>query len=126
MQTLADGDPYCSVLNKMTGVSKLSKLKGSEAAIVDYVAAINTGSKDPLQKVTIRTRHPRYPQIGDKFSSRHGQKGVCSQLWPDVDMPFSAVTGMRPDIIINPHAFPSRMTIGMLLESMAAKVDLIS
>lgn len=120
-QTLTEGDPYCSVVNKMTGQSKISKLKGSEAAIVDYVAAINTGSKDPLQKVTIRTRHPRYPQIGDKFSSRHGQKGVCSQLWPDVDMPFSAVTGMRPDIIINPHAFPSRMTIGMLLESMAAK-----
>ncbi|KAG0595859.1 hypothetical protein M758_UG204100 [Ceratodon purpureus] len=120
-QTLTEGDPYCSVVNKMTGATKISKLKGSEAAIVDYVAAVKTGSKDPLQKVTIRTRHPRYPQIGDKFSSRHGQKGVCSQLWPDVDMPFSTMTGMRPDIIINPHAFPSRMTIGMLLESMAAK-----
>ncbi|KAI5331055.1 hypothetical protein L3X38_021181 [Prunus dulcis] len=57
-----------------------------------------------------------------KFSSRHGQKGVCSQLWPDIDIPFSEVTGMCPDLIINPHAFPLKMAIGMLLESIAAKV----
>ncbi|KAL6569795.1 DNA-directed RNA polymerase I subunit RPA2 [Orobanche minor] len=75
----------------------------------------------PSSMANIRLRHPRNPVIGDKFSSRHGQKGVCSQLWPDTDMPFSGVTGMRPDLIINPHAFPSRMTIGMLLESIAAK-----
>lgn len=51
VQSLVEGDPYCSVLNKMSGMTKISKLKGSEAAIVDYVAAISTGSKDPLQKV---------------------------------------------------------------------------
>jgi DNA-directed RNA polymerase I subunit RPA2 len=72
-------------------------------------------------QANIRLRRVRNPIIGDKFSSRHGQKGVCSQLWPDIDMPFSANTGMRPDLIINPHAFPSRMTIAMLLESIAAK-----
>ncbi|XP_042014422.1 DNA-directed RNA polymerase I subunit 2-like [Salvia splendens] len=119
-QSIGPGDPYCSVYNEVTSSVSTNKLKGSDHAYVDYVA-VDSKNKKHLQKANIRFRHPRNPVIGDKFSSRHGQKGVCSQLWQDTDMPFSGATGMRPDLIINPHAFPSRMTIAMLLESIAAK-----
>ncbi|KAI3416630.1 uncharacterized protein J3R85_015253 [Psidium guajava] len=120
-QMIHPNEPYCSIYNEVTNTTKNQLHKGSESVIVDYVA-VDVKNKKSLQKANIRFRHPRNPVIGDKFSSRHGQKGVCSQLWPDVDMPFSGITGMRPDLIINPHAFPSRMTIAMLLESIAAKV----
>ncbi|KAJ9565718.1 hypothetical protein OSB04_001684 [Centaurea solstitialis] len=119
-QPIKPGEPYYSTYNEVTGRPSDERLKGSEPATIDYVA-VDGKTKKPLKKANIRLRRGRKPIIGDKFSSRHGQKGVCSQLWPDVDMPFSAVTGMRPDLIINPHAFPSRMTIAMLLESIAAK-----
>jgi len=73
-----------------------------------------------IRKVSIKLRFQRNPVVGDNFSSRHGQKGVMSVLWPQADMPFTE-SGMCPDILINPHAFPSRMTIGMMVESMAGK-----
>lgn len=120
-QMVRPTEPYCSIYDEVTSSTKCYSLKGSEPAIVDYVAVDVKNDKHQIQKANIRFRRSRNPVIGDKFSSRHGQKGVCSQLWPDIDMPFSGVTGMRPDLIINPHAFPSRMTIAMLLESVAAK-----
>jgi DNA-directed RNA polymerase I subunit RPA2 len=103
------------------GQTHFMKYKDSEEAYVDSVRILGseTGT-EPGQFISIRFRVPRKPMIGDKFSSRHGQKGVCSQLWPAVDMPFSE-SGIQPDIIINPHAFPSRMTIGMFIESLAGK-----
>ncbi|CAH9058115.1 unnamed protein product [Cuscuta europaea] len=119
-QRISPNESYCSIFNQITSHSQDIKLKGTETVVVDYVA-VDAKTKSSIQKANIRFRRSRNPVIGDKFSSRHGQKGVCSQLWPDIDMPFSGVTGMRPDLIINPHAFPSRMTIAMLLESIAAK-----
>ncbi|KAF9266268.1 DNA-directed RNA polymerase I polypeptide 2 [Marasmius fiardii PR-910] len=118
---LHPGDPLAAYVDDVTDKTKFIKYKGDEIAYVDKVRLIGDESGDgELQKVQITLRISRAPVIGDKFSSRHGQKGVCSQKWPAIDMPFSE-SGMQPDVIINPHAFPSRMTIGMLVESMAGK-----
>ncbi|KAH7909455.1 hypothetical protein BJ138DRAFT_1010789 [Hygrophoropsis aurantiaca] len=118
---LSASDPLAAYVDDTTGRTKFVKYKGDEEAIVDEVRLLAGDAGDTeLQKLHVTLRITRSPVIGDKFSSRHGQKGICSQKWPAIDMPFTE-SGMQPDVIINPHAFPSRMTIGMLVESMAGK-----
>ena len=98
------------------------KIRPGEAGYIDSVTIVSLGELGQKGiKVYVKLRQPRPVELGDKFASRSGQKGVVGLIVPQEDMPFTE-DGIIPDIIFNPHGIPSRMTIGYLLEALAGSI----
>ncbi len=96
--------------------------KGPTDVYAEKVLVTSNSEESYLIKMLLRAT--RRPELGDKFSSRHGQKGVCGLIVEQEDMPFSD-QGVCPDIIMNPHGYPSRMTVGKLMELLAGKAGVM-
>lgn len=116
------GDELSSAPGAPRPASRLSASshKGRNPVYIDKVLLAAGEDGDQSMVVKVLFRETRRPELGDKFSSRHGQKGVVGLIVDQSDMPFSD-RGICPDIIMNPHGFPSRMTVGKLMELLSGK-----
>ncbi|XP_065574223.1 DNA-directed RNA polymerase I subunit rpa2-like isoform X2 [Artemia franciscana] len=108
---------YTDSKTKVEDIRFVKKKKKSGMRVINY-RVFNEG-----KSLVLLTSYPRIPVVGDKFANRAGQKGVCSMLVEEQDLPyFPSLGGVRPDVIFNPHGLASRMTAGMLLEAIAGVV----
>ncbi len=106
-----------------TGRESSVAMKHGEQGVIDFV--LITENMEGNKLVQVKIRDQRVPEIGDKFTSRHGQKGVIGLIVSETDMPFSA-SGIIPDLLFSPHGIPTRMTMAHLIELLAGKVGCLS